>query len=142
MIIDSKAEENRFTTDILKKHNLTFETEEQLTNFFSELFTDDTRFGRQKDNDDVETFDYFTDSDVIYASMKRAYPFDIRTREDLQNMSWWEFKDLFNCINTTASDRSSLRAREIPKDSKGKDKELLIDAQHAIRINKNLKFEY
>lgn len=122
MFIDKKNEDLKYTTNILINHGLEFRNEQELIDFLNELNRDD-RFLQDEYNEESNgrTFCYFGDSDVIYTNMLRAYPHLIKCRKDLQTMSWWEFKILFDNIETSASDRVHIRSQKLPTGNSSED---------------------
>ena len=63
-----------------------------------------------------QSFDFVQDAGLIYAAFRQAYGINLFTDE----LSWWEFLQLFSCLpeDTRMAQVMSIRTRPIPKPTK------------------------
>ena len=142
MLKAKEIQDDAMLNYILVKHGIFFDSNEDGETFFTYLFDDfiSSRFGLSQtsgENKTVEIFDFFVDSDIIYANFCQAYPQLVKTPKDLQDMDYWHFKLLFDNINNTLSDRIELRSKKPEKGKNvAKQNAQLRKAQASVKINK------
>lgn len=67
---------------------------------------------------EAQTFDWFIDSDAIYANFVKNYGHLVKTPSDLEQMDFFQFKMLFDNMASTLSDRVQIRQSKPPKKPK------------------------
>lgn len=148
----------------IEQTGINFETYEEFNDVIEYLFFDvyqNSRFinkhavKSENSNQKSEkvSFDWYIDSDAIYANFVKNYGHLVKTPADLEQMDWFQFKMLFDNMASTLSDRVQLRESKPAKTPNGKgvtaeqksearsQKIKLKQAQSSVYINEDLRFK-
>jgi len=128
-------------SDILSKYEIVFSSKEEIECFFTNLNIAMDRFGNYGEEVKIKTFDFFSDSDLIYADFLKTYPAKVKSMQDLQNMGWWEFLILLNNINTSLSDRIGIRNQKTNSKMSTDERVRLNKSKQKVRIIEQIKSE-
>lgn len=99
------------------------------------------RFCRQNQSSSNKSFDFFTDSDLIYATFVKNYPSLVRTPQDLQQMNWWQFLMLLSCVDDSISGRQSIRSMKANSNTSMEERTRISKAKASLTISERINHE-